>query len=169
MNGVESWTRSRRAAPRLCVIDCVSRRYSLWTPVVNERAIAATEPAILTAHVASIIGPNGVARIREFWNYPSGWDAGRGSPLSPISVSLLEDFAAIYSEFQRTPSVFLTREGYLVLAWEDLKDARIEVEFAPSGVEVYFAATDEEFTFSTDEVGMRALVERIRRHATYAA
>jgi hypothetical protein len=124
---------------------------------------------LISNHAAAAIGPSGVARIREFWLYPHGWDSGKGNPLSPLSVALFEMFIGAYSDFSATPSVFLTLEGNLALAWEDHADARIEVELSPSALELFFAFSDEEFVFASGEEGMHALVARIRQHEAHEA
>lgn len=123
----------------------------------------------ISAHAEAVIGPNGAARIREFWTYPAGWDFGEGNPLSPVSVALFESFLSVYPDFDRKPSVFLTREGNLALAWEDSAGDRVEVEFAPAGIELYLATSDEESVYGVEKDDLLALAEKIRRHDADAA
>lgn len=119
--------------------------------------------------VEAILGPRGVARTREFWTYPAGWDFGEGNPLSPASVALFESFLLAHADFDHRPSVFLTRKGNLALAWEDRAGERIEVEFAPAGIELYLAGNDEEAVYGAEREDLRAVVARIRRHDADAA
>lgn len=47
------------------------------------------------------------------------------------SVARLDAFIVAHEEWlgEDVPSVFLNREGFVVLAWDDQEDSRVEVEF----------------------------------------
>ena len=163
-----SWARNARAFHRLCVVDAIQGTYSWWKPADSFARTNNSRP-VITAHAASVIGAAGVARINEFWNYPRGWDSGKGHPLSPNSLWLFEEFLRLYPGFSSAPSVFLTIEGNLVLGWEDRVGSRIEAEFSPAGLELYLGSDDNEFVFDSDEDGLNALVVRLQEHEAHAA
>jgi hypothetical protein len=105
----------------------------------------------LSPAAQAVIGPEGVARFREFWSYPDGWDFGRGKALTGLSVSRFERFVAEFNDFGGTlPSLFLSRDGNLVLAWEDSNGHRIEVEFSRDTV-LFWAGDDSERSFTIEE------------------
>lgn len=85
----------------------------------------------LTARAQQVLGEDGVARFHEFRSYGDGWDfGGGGSALRPQSVAAMERFLAIFDGFgESEPSLFLSRDGHLILAWEDATDERVEVDF----------------------------------------
>ena len=74
------------------------------------------------------LGKNGLKRLVEFQKYyPDGWDFGRGKSLRLESITALEEFLMNTKSFFTQPSIFLLRDGYIELVWEDKYDNRIEV------------------------------------------
>ena len=57
------------------------------------------------------------------------------------------------------PSVFLTDEGGLELAWEDAMGSPVQVDFNPRGFEFYREATGEEWSGVFDN--LQELVRRL--------
>src|SRR5436190_9943071 len=69
----------------------------------------------------SKLGHTGWGRLHHFHRYYSaGWGDGSGKPLSPRAMETLSRFLET-AEFPHNvrPSVFLTREGFIELCWED--------------------------------------------------
>lgn len=100
----------------------------------------------LSPRARTILGENASARFDEFSQYREGWDFGRGRRLTPGSVAALELFLEAYSSFPTRPSLFMTAEGNLELAWENHAGQRVEVEFFPDRFQYAIEAdgTDQE-------------------------
>jgi hypothetical protein len=108
-----------------------------------------------------IIGERGARRFEEFKTYQSGWDYGRGSPLSVRSVSVLNSFLSRFLD--RTidqPSLFLTHQGNLQLGWENTNGSAIELEFFPDRIEFFVEALNEEGSVGLES--QSPLVEKIK-------
>lgn len=93
------------------------------------------------------LGAKGWVRVHHFRNYyQAGWGEGQASPLSPRA---LEAFLRFLSEFEfpkdrSKPSVFLTDQGGIELAWEDAAGAAVQVAFGREEAEFFRAATGDE-------------------------
>jgi hypothetical protein len=140
------------------------RRSSQWRREFT-RTVYANVPRQLdlSARAQEVLGSHGVARFREFWSYPDGWDfGGSGKAVSLGSVTGLETFVANFNGFgDRRPSLFLSEEGRLVLAWEDATGDRVELEFGHTGEAIlFFSADDEGRSFDLGE-DIQNLVEAI--------
>ena len=146
------WGPGRRGVGQLLIVDCIKN--ALWEatyepPLVTTRFAG----GLLSRRAAEIIGENGVARFEEFWAYPDGWDFGEGKSLSPQSIVLMDWFLTHYNDFARTPSLFLTRAGHLMLGWEDADEEGVELEFGPdNGFLLYLSASDTERAFTDQEL-----------------
>ena len=84
--------------------------------------------------------------MREFLSYEAGWDFGQ--PSEPLDVGCIEALNAFASEVPQlrisTPSLFMDRGGYLVVAWEDRDGARVEVDVRADGYALFSGDDDEE-------------------------
>jgi len=98
----------------------------------------------LTQKMARIVGDNGAERYTKFESYGAGWDGADAKPLSYRSVAVMEYFLEQFSEFSRTPSIFLLESGNLQLGWEDSQDNTVEVEFAPERLVYFIEALNRE-------------------------
>lgn len=98
----------------------------------------------LSSDVTQIIDDNCRDRINIFREYEEGWDLGRGKQLSPASLAVFELFVRSFNSFQTDPSVFLTHDGYLQLAWEDSNGSDVEIDFLPDGLDCYIDSLDYE-------------------------
>lgn len=118
----------------------------------------------LSARAQRVLGSNGVARFLEFRSYEDGWDFGGGGlALTPQSVAGMERFLASFFGFGvGEPSLFLSQDGHLILAWEDATDERIEVEFGDNNDATVFLPSygDDGRTFNLGEE-MAELLEAI--------
>lgn len=99
-------------------------------PLLARLGRRSSRPACaLSPYARAILGDHASARFDEFSQYRDGWDFGRGRRLSAGSVAALELFLAAYPSFPTRPSLFLTQDGNLELAWEDDAGNRTDVEF----------------------------------------
>lgn len=139
------------------------RQRDQWRRPAGRPSYTSTHRDIkLTARAQTVLGSNGVERFREFWSYENGWDfGGEGLALTRQSVVGMESFLAAFDGFGGTePSLFLSTAGHLVLAWEDRRGARIEVEFGEGDATLFFASHDEGQSFNLPE-DVASLVEAI--------
>ena len=145
------WTRNDGSA---LAYGSRSRQGAWGTPRRKARlagSLARRVEVNLSPAAQVVVGPEGVARFREFWSYSDGWDFGRGKALTALSVSRFERFIAYFKSFGETlPSLFLARDGSLVLAWEDSNGHRIEVEFSRD-ILLFWAGDDSERSFSVED------------------
>lgn len=117
----------------------------------------------LTRRAFDVLGQNGAARYEDFKSYPDGWDNGVGARLSSRSTAVMETFFGVFSDFDTRPSVFLTREGNLQLAWENSNGERIELEFYPDHIEYYIESREEEGEVEVSTLGsIEQLVKRLK-------
>ena len=116
---------------------------------------------VLSESSKRIIGENGLRRFEEFKRYHSGWDYGRGKPLSPRSVTVLNSFLEQLPELAaREPSLFLTHQGNLSLGWEDEHGNVVELEFFPNKVEYYIESLNEEGWVGLE--ALRQLIDKVK-------
>lgn len=117
---------------------------------------------ILSDNARRVLGANGLRRLSEFSTYRAGWDAGQGQPLSIDSVSSLEYFLDQIPELSASePSLFLTRNGNLQIAFEDHEGKTIEIDFLPARLEYYFEAGDEESSLALSDAA--DFIDRLKR------
>jgi hypothetical protein len=87
------------------------------------------------------LGSRNWGRLYQFrHSYSSGWGEARsGRPLSPRALELFYRFL-VHINFPAgsRPSLFMTNEGTLELCWDDSSGKPIQVEFTPSGAELYW-------------------------------
>lgn len=106
------------------------------------------------------LGARGWGRFYHFrYFYGPGWGEGHGQPLSPRATEAFFRFidAVEFPESVR-PSLFLTDEGGLELAWENVLGEAVQAAFLPWHIEVYRASDglDETLPLSdAEQVGKR--------------
>lgn len=141
------WSRSGLES----LIACIDFHGRVWVPREESRSVTLSHlsrpESVLSPRAASILGENGLSRFAEFWTYGEGWYFGEGQPLSLASLASLEDFLAQYDGFGTEPSIFLTRQGHLLLGWENPRGEVIEVEFNQDGYVLFLGESDTEMEF----------------------
>jgi hypothetical protein len=98
------------------------------------------------------LGYRGWHRLKQFRTlYTQGWGEGDGKPLSPRALGAFHRFLKV-STFpaSSTPSIFLSKEGGLGLAWEDESDRAIEVTILADRVDYFRESLGEEDSVPTD-------------------
>lgn len=93
--------------------------------------------------IKQVLGRKAYRRIKRFQKYEPGWADAESYPLSPQSQVLLYLFLLQKPQFPTNPSVFMTRDGFLELAWEDRSDCRIHAVFGNQFVELLDDAGEE--------------------------
>ena len=116
----------------------------------------------LSSDVAQIIDSNCKERINLFKEYKEGWDLGSGKHLSPASLAVFELFIRSFNSFQTEPSIFLTRAGYLQLAWEDSSGSEVEIDFLPDGLDCYIGSLDYEAVTPLEISEINSLVNKLK-------
>jgi hypothetical protein len=75
----------------------------------------------------------------------------------------MERFLSEFDDFQgRRPSLFLSSDGQLVLAWEDSRGERVEIDFGANELTLFVAKDDSEATFAFP-AGLPDLISAIPR------
>ena len=95
------------------------------------------------------MGTNGWGRWQYFRKvFSGGWGNNGQKPLSPRSQDMF--FLAleriVFPEGV-IPSLFLTDDGFLELAWRDKNGKAIQIEFGSTESEIYVEETETEITF----------------------
>lgn len=140
----------REALGPLLIFNCIG---GAWQRRPPRPVVSASAPAgFLSTPAARALSTHGVSRVVEFLSYPDGWDFGRGKALSTVSLQRMERFFDRYSAFERTPSIFLTSRGNLLLGWEDSSGDGVELEFAPDAYLLYLAGSDVEHSFPAERL-----------------
>lgn len=129
----------------------------------DHRGGAPTESVLLRSpqlskRTAAVLGKHGQSRLAEFREYPPGWDDGIGKPFDEVSLSVLEYFLTAYDRFDVPPSIFFSREGNVILGWEDASGGVIELEFTRSGIEFYVECAGAEGEVALDAESLARLV-----------
>ena len=91
------------------------------------------------------LGDRGWGRMLLFTKYYTpGWGEGN-KQVSPRGQAVMLRFLE-HVTFREgaNPSIFLTDEGELELAWSDAKGSPIQLVFGPNGVEVYHESAHRE-------------------------
>lgn len=145
----------------LPLLDGASCQWHSTCAFTNASSFYATSLPMPSAQeqvlVAGKLGPHGLQRIQTFRDYNSGWDFGRGLPMSEIAYgSLCQFLRQIDLPPTKRPSVFLTAIGNLELAWENQAGSKIQAEFSPENIEFYNEHTGAEGTVGTTEVAQVA-------------
>jgi len=113
--------------------------------------------------VAMILGDNGLARLNEFKSYKDGWDCGTGKGLGEQSLAHFEYFINQFIDFKVRPSVFMSKEGNLLLGWEDNLGKSIELEFYAESIGYYIESLDEENNISFDRNSIETLIQKLHQ------
>lgn len=103
--------------------------------------------------VLTRLGVRGWGRWRYFrMGFSGAWGEGHENPLSPRSqIAFLR--ALEHLRFpDRKPSLFLTDEGHLELAWRDQSGAPIQLEFGPRETEIYIESAGVEVTIQNEDL-----------------
>ena len=101
-----------------------------------------------------ILRQNGMARMHRFLNdYQDGWGDGSGKALAREAYTGLFTFLR-YAPINvgSRPSIFMTIDGGLELAWDDTAGNDIRVEFNATEVQYYFARSGREGRAPIEEV-----------------
>ena len=106
------------------------------------------------------LGNRGWGRFHYFKNwYSSPWGEANNKPMSPKATMALQRFLEV-ADFPEgvVPSLFITQEGFLELAWEDADGSKFQLEFGSQETEVYLEAKDLETMLpNTDMENIRSL------------
>lgn len=92
--------------------------------------------------------------------YREGWGDGTGRAVHSDPYKALFIFlrhAPINVESQ--PSIFMTSEGGLELAWDDTQNHDVRVEFTPKDVQYYFSITGSEGSVPLELERMKEFAE----------
>jgi hypothetical protein len=106
-------------------------------------------PAPLSVHEEDLLiqklGARGWVRMLQFTQfYGPGWGGGN-KQLSPKGrMAFLAFLRTVELRDGANPSVFLTDDGELEMAWEDRAGKPVQLVFGPQGVLVYVEATARE-------------------------
>ena len=104
--------------------------------------------------VLSQLGVNGWGRWQYFRTcFSGGWGEGHERPLSPRSQEMLfRALACLTYPEGVTPSLFLTDEGHLELAWQDRDGRAVQLELGSRTFEVFIEAAGLEATYPSEEL-----------------
>lgn len=114
-----------------------------------EPGLAAREQLILKK-----LGINGWGRWQYFRScFSDGWGESNQRPLSPRSQEMFfEALKLLQIPEGAKPSVFLTDDGHMELAWKDAEGRAAQIEFGPREFEVYNEATGADASFTYDRL-----------------
>lgn len=91
------------------------------------------------------LGARGWGRMLLFSNYYTpGWGEGNKQVSPRGQATLLRFLQLVTFRPGADPSIFLTDEGELELAWSDTNGRAVQLVFGPNGVEVYHEAARRE-------------------------
>lgn len=92
------------------------------------------------------LGKRGWGRLHYFrQEFSDRWGEGKEKPFSPKSQEALFHFLEMIDWPEGIlPSLFLTPDGHLELAWEDSKGKRVQLEFGPQQTELYMESEEKE-------------------------
>ncbi len=110
--------------------------YGTWTTTLS----ANEQDLLLTK-----LGPRAWGRMLLFTKYyTAGWGEGN-KQVSPRGQAIFLRFLEhVTFRDEADPSIFLTDEGELELAWSDTNGRAVQLVFGPNGVEVYHEAARRE-------------------------
>ena len=126
--------------------------FDLQRPYKFEESIQAVQkpgawPAVLSAEEEELLiqklGARGWVRLLQFSRfYGPGWGEGQNKQLSPKGqAAFLLFLRQVTFRHDADPSVFLTDEGELELAWEDASGHPVQLVFGRSGIAVFIEGT----------------------------
>ncbi len=126
--------------------------FDLQRPYKFEESIQAVQkpgawPAVLSAEEEELLiqklGARGWVRLLQFSRfYGPGWGEGRNKQLSPKGqAAFLLFLKDVTFREDADPSVFLTDEGELELAWEDANGHPVQLVFGRRGIRVFVEST----------------------------
>jgi hypothetical protein len=129
--------------------------FDLRRPYKFEESIQAVQkpgawPAVLSAEEEDLLiqklGARGWVRMLQFSKfYGPGWGEGHNKQLSPKGqASFLLFLKAVTFREGADPSLFLTDEGELELAWEDAKGRPLQLVFGRMGITVFVESTSRD-------------------------
>jgi hypothetical protein len=90
-----------------------------------------------------VLGQSGMKRLYRFaTEYDRGWGDGSGEPLDQKILKCLFVFLRYAPiNIESKPSIFMTPEGGLELAWDDFERNEIRVEFSSQTISYHFSKT----------------------------
>jgi hypothetical protein len=101
------------------------------------------------------LGVRGWGRLHYFRQVFSGaWGEGKEKPLSPRAMeAFFEALEKISFPQGSKPSIFLTDDGNLELAWRDELGNPVQLEFGPQETEIFIESRGVEKTFPNRDIG----------------
>ncbi len=98
--------------------------------------------------ILSKLGKSGWGRWQYFRQcFSGGWGERRQKPLSPRSQEVFfSTLATLDIPEQATPSLFLTDDGHIELAWRDADGRAVQIEFGAATSELYLESEGFEAT-----------------------
>jgi hypothetical protein len=128
------------------------------------RDIVLVNVAELNPQTATILGNNNLDRFNKFKEFLPGWDYGEGKPLSLRSAAVMQYFANRFSNFTTKPSIFLSTDGNLELAWENNSGQAVELEFFPDKIEYYVESIEKEDQIDLKEDDVAWLIDTLKEN-----
>jgi len=125
-----------------------SKHFCFGTGDFAPRRVRAFEPGESSSETLLLtkLGRNGLRRwqyLRE--TFSGGWGERGQKPLSPKSQAIfLTTLKTIQFLPGAKPSLFLTDDGHLELAWRDADGKAIQIEFGPAESEIYHESSGYE-------------------------
>jgi hypothetical protein len=117
----------------------------------------------LISSSAELLGNNSYERFKRFSEYPNGWGGGQGKKISSQSIAALQSFLGDGKKLSMTESsIFLTLDGNLQLAWEDVDGNAIELDFLPNEIVFFYEKNEEDLKFPLGSKGISSLKEKIK-------
>ena len=100
------------------------------------------------------LGVHGWGRLQYFrLCFSGGWGEAVQQPLSPRSQEMFfKALEQIRFPENAKPSLFLTDEGFLELAWQDAHDHPVQIEFGSKEFEIYIETSGLDQTYSYAEM-----------------
>jgi hypothetical protein len=101
----------------------------------------------------TVLGHKGMQRLYSFAaEYQDGWGDGSGKALNPEAYKALFIFMRYAPiNVSSRPSIFMSEDGGLELAWDDANNNDVRVEFGPSRVAYWFSGTGNEGSVEISE------------------
>lgn len=131
-------------------------RFTTETEAVGSSRLTTFEPgdAANEQLILEKLGTIGWGRLQYFRTcFSAGWGEGNKNPLSPRSLEMFGKALRIIQFPENVkPSIFLTDDGFLELAWRDSRGNAIQFEFRSRDFEIYIEARGVEAIFPNDEL-----------------
>jgi hypothetical protein len=116
---------------------------------------------VVSRTLTTKIGERGVSRLRQFWGIPQGWDGGSGNELNSRSLDVLNQLAEQLPNTSKSPLVFMSRRGNVILQWSTQSGDVSELEFGPAEISYILAPDYEEGEIPISQ--LRDLTPRIEQ------